>query len=111
MRDQSKRWTSWIKLCPALLPLLLRDEMADYMILKITIVKKTYSIEELGYQSWFELFEDVRTQNLHYQTLVEFSWATTSEPERDTVTLTLEHIRSMAFLEIYDRLPLMGTAE
>lgn len=72
---------------------------------------KHYDIDELGYNTWLELYESLIDQGLQDEQKVVLSWKGTNEPDRLDATVYIQQIRAAAFIEIYDKLPLKGTIE
>lgn len=63
-------------------------------------------INELGFDTWFELYEFLKAANLHHDKQAALVWP--DEPEK---IVYLEHVKAMAFDEIYTTLPQVGAIE
>jgi len=75
------------------------------------------NINDLGFGSWFEFFEWLKTQDLDQEQRVTLTWpaepgdpaveenAGEQEPERPDLTLHVSTVRSHAFNEIFPKLP------
>lgn len=63
-------------------------------------------IEELGFDTWLELYETLKAANVHQHKEAALEW-----PGGTTEIVSLEHVRSRAFEEIYPILPQVGAIE
>lgn len=75
---------------------------------------KQLDINELGYATWMDLYQDLRVQGLQDEKHISLTWAQAENQEdrdRPDVNIPMGQIQGNAFAELYDRLPLPGTIE
>lgn len=72
------------------------------------LIMTEYNIQDLGYTSWVELYADLVVGDMHNRDAVGLVW---EGGDRAELAITLDEIRSMAFLEIYPALPLRVSLE
>jgi hypothetical protein len=64
-----------------------------------------HQIQNLGFNSWLELYEWCRENGVHMEPTVTLTWPEEDGIKRPEVKLTLMQIRSSAFEELYLALP------
>lgn len=70
---------------------------------------KNITLEQIGYTSWLELFSELVTDGLDKEDKILLEWK--PEDETPSIEVPIALIRSNAFLELYDQLPLKGTVD
>ena len=73
---------------------------------------KPLDINELGYESWVDLYQDLRAQGLQDEKHIALTWVDAESQEdrdRPDVNIPMAQVQANAFAELYDRLPLPGT--
>jgi len=75
---------------------------------------KNYELEELGLESWLELFQILAAEDLLKEKTVILFWPNepreNGDPDEELPIETV-YILMRAFTELYQRLPLRGTVE
>jgi hypothetical protein len=69
---------------------------------------KKPDIQELGHNSWVDLYQDIRTHGLQNEKYIRITWEdleSEEERERADVNLPMALVQANAFAEIYDALP------
>jgi hypothetical protein len=70
-----------------------------------------HQIQNLGFNSWLELYEWCRENGVHMEPTVTLTWPEEDGMQRPDVKLTLMQIRSNAFEELYLALPAANTRD
>lgn len=72
-------------------------------------MKKTPNLNNIGYDSWLQLYEELVSEGLEREDEIILEW--TAEEKHPPVEISLDFIRSMAFLELYATLPLASSVD
>lgn len=67
-------------------------------------------IDDLGYKTWLECYEDLVQENLHEQPAIEFQWDPHDYPGSNK-TVDMDRIKSGAFDDIFPNLPTKAAME
>jgi hypothetical protein len=67
-------------------------------------------IDDLGYSSWLECYNDLVKEDLHNQPAIEFQWDPHDYPG-SSMTVDMKCIKSGAFEEIFPLLPTEAAME